>query len=147
MTKQSKKQSMIRKSKQLKEMLKKDIDVSNQPIIKEPLQKSSRIFEAQKEKLKPPPRSSILCQEIKEVGKQRLQSGRQRIDIIPIPLRCADLSKESLMRLGIKSCFCCDNFRTDCALKPQLVRQDDASYQKYGCQRHVPIQVNVKYSH
>ena len=88
-----------------------------------------------------------MCQEIKKVGEQRLRSGRQHIDIIPITLQCADLSKESLMRLGIKSCFCCDNFWTDHALKLQLVRQDDASYQKYGCRGHVPIQVNVKYSY
>ena len=110
MTKSSKKQSTIRKNKQLKELLKKDIDVSNQLIINQPIRKYSRIFEAQKEKLKPSPGSSILCQEIEEVCKQRLQSRRQHIDIIPIPLRCADLSNESLMRLGIKSCFCCDNF-------------------------------------
>ena len=37
MTKRSNKQSTIRKSKRLKELSKKDIDVSNQPIIKEPI--------------------------------------------------------------------------------------------------------------
>ena len=44
MTKGQKKQSTIRKSKQSKELLKKEIEISNQPIIQEVVQKYARIF-------------------------------------------------------------------------------------------------------
>ena len=72
---------------------------------------------------------------------------RQQCDILPTKIRCADISKESSMRLGIKSCFCCDNFRSDKPFLPKNVRQEDVSAKKYGCRRKEKIQVSVKYSH
>ena len=52
---------------------------------------------------------------------------RQHIMKIPTELRCADMSKEANMRIGLKSCYCCDNFCMDLGLfLPPGIMQDAA---------------------
>ena len=78
---------------------------------------------------------------IKNKGKQiaqvvsQTQDGEQRIVLrsqkkinLPTYLRCADLSRELNQRLGLRSCFCCDNFCSNRGLfLPENMKQDTAN--------------------
>ena len=80
-------------------------------------------------------------------GGSRRTLSRQHIIKLPTELRCADMSKEANMRIGFKSCYCCDNFCMDRGLfLPPGIVQDAASQKKYGCRQKERIKVSVKYS-
>ena len=73
---------------------------------------------------------------------------RQQTENLPHKLNCSDISKDISSRLGVRSCFCCDNFRNDRGLfLPPGVAQDSVSQKKYGCRRKEKISVSIKFSH
>ena len=83
---------------------------------------------------------------IMENGKN-LRPSRQQYLLLPTELRCADISHKTSIRLGVQSCFCCDNFRLDKVFLANDATQENVSAKKYGCRRKERIKVSVKYSH
>ena len=82
---------------------------------------------------------------------QTNQHGRQlwshQIIKLPTELYCADISRDLNHRLGLKSCYCCDNFRSDRIFLPPDTKQETASIKKYQCKRtqNNLIKVSVSY--
>ena len=86
-----------------------------------------------------------LCQEIVNDDEPRPRPVRLKQIDLPTFLHCADLKRETMKRLGLKSCFCCDNFRTDRVfMSPGTTA--DLNLKKYGCRRQNELKVSVKYS-
>ena len=83
---------------------------------------------------------------IMENGKN-LRPSRQQYLLLPTELRCADISHKTSIRLGVQSCFCCNNFRLDKVFLANDATQDNVSVKKYGCRHKERIKVSVKYSH
>ena len=66
--------------------------------------------------------------------------------LLPAELNCADLEEQQLKRIGLFSCYCCDNYRADKFCKLKGNRQSLVNQKKYGCRRTNKIRVKVIFS-
>ena len=71
---------------------------------------------------------------------------RQFVDL-PTELNCADLEKSLCDRLGLFSCFCCDNYREDKVYMLKSQSQTEANQKRYGCQQKLKIKIKISYSY
>ena len=53
--------------------------------------------------------------------------------LLPTELNCADLDKHKLKKIGLFSCYCCDNYRADKFCKLKENKQNLVNQKKYGC--------------
>ena len=106
-----------------------DMDTSETHV---PIQKSKRIINSKLDSIK-------LCAEVTTVSQEDVNNEkrpiRQQIIELPIELNCADMSRETVHRLEIKSCSNCDNFRLDQPFMRSGSTQENVCKQRYGCTR------------
>ena len=107
-----------------------------------PIWKSNRIIKYPLDGLK-------LCAEVTTVAQDDNEKRpiRQQTIELPIELKCAHISRETVNRLKIKSCSNCDNFYLDRPFMRSESTQDTVCKQRYGCTREKAIQVSVKFLH
>ena len=72
---------------------------------------------------------------------------RQQEVKLKTKMNCAQLSLNLHRRLGLGSCYHCDNFRADKFCFPIGTKQEDVNKRNYRCTRNEKIKVIVKYSY
>ena len=110
-----------------------------------PIQKSKRIINSKLlDDIK-------LCAEVTTVSQEDDNNEKRPIQQqtieLSIELNCADMSRETVHRLEIKSCSYCNNFRLDRPFMWSGRTQENVCKQRYGCTRKRGIKISVKFLH
>ena len=71
---------------------------------------------------------------------------RYQLLVIPTQYTCGVFTESKCIRLGLFSCYCCNNYRKDKLLFLKGRKQDEVNAKKYGCRRKEKINVKVIWS-
>ena len=114
-----------------------------------PIRKSSRLIQSHHDQIvistKIPTTSTCIERSIHpDTERPRRWS---QIYNLPTKMCCADISREALVRVGLNSCYRCDNFRSDRPFMAPGTKQENTCRQRYDCRRTKKISVSIKFSH